>query len=210
MPDLGTVAVNAEGETVPTEADISGGVIADNSVQEIVTLEDEVSVEADVTIAPEDEGQVNGIVVYAAYKPLGDDSAQPLFFMLDSTGNILPWSENVADLVPFKHVKGKGKGLAKKKLHVPMYKGKFILPGMLQIFFGYSLDTGAVVTNEEPVDITIEDASAPAEEAPVVDDASGSTVPAEEIPIIDDASSSDDGSAASTEVPTTTEEPAAN
>ena len=177
LPDLeGAVAVNAEGEAVETNASFEGGIVDETgAAQDVVSLDDEVEVVGVINVdendpaleAVKDEatGQVGSvhIVVYAAYWGLdADENTAPLYFMLDTEGNVLPWvssdgagQPDVADLVAFKEDVE-----FNSTQKVPMYKGHFMLPGILHIQFGYRLQDGTVLTNAQPLDITITEAEA--------------------------------------------------
>jgi len=76
--------------------------------------------------------------------------------MLDGKGGIQLWDENPADLVTFKTLKE----LSKKAQKVTLYQGLFLLPGKLQVFFGYRITDKktketVLVTTANPVDLTI-------------------------------------------------------
>jgi len=156
---LGATAVNTDGETVVTEAEMTGGVTAaDGAVVEAVSLEEEVNVAGEIAVDQNDAGNIEDVFVYASYLPLDGSISEPLFFMLGKGGVILAWTGEPTDLVGFQKVKNKGKGL-KKPLKVNMYKGKFMLPGILKITFGYRLDDGTTVESQQPMGITIDDSA---------------------------------------------------
>jgi hypothetical protein len=161
------------------DAQVDGGVTtSDGTVTDTVTVADDVEVNGDITVAPEHTGQIADVFVYASYLPLDGSLKAPLYFMLDENGGIRMWNRDPAGLVAFQKVKGKGKGLNKKnRLHVPMHKGRFAFTGILQVSFGYRLDDGGMVSNAQPVALTIEQA-APAVTTEIATSSSTDSAPA--------------------------------
>jgi hypothetical protein len=154
--ELGATAVNAEGELVETEAVVTGGITnADGTLTDSISLADDVDVGGEIALDPNDVGNIDDVFVYASYVPVETPDAEPLYFMLGEGGVILVWDQTPENLASFQKVKNKGKDNKKKPLKVEMYKGKFILPGILKITFGYRLEDGSMVSNDKPVEVTI-------------------------------------------------------
>ncbi|OQW92586.1 MAG: hypothetical protein BWK78_01255 [Thiotrichaceae bacterium IS1] len=93
--------------------------------------------------------QLVDIVVYALY-PQYPTSETDTWFMLDRAGGVLVWDGNPANVVAFKPQVP----LTSPHL-VTMYKGQFVLPGHLLVYFGYRLPDGTLVNSNNPIDITI-------------------------------------------------------
>ncbi len=92
---------------------------------------------------------------------------------------------------------------------IPMYSGKFVLPGQLSIYFGYRLVDGTVVTNEQPMEVSITE---PAEEVPVATETVSDMPAADEVvPTAETTVSEETAADSATEVPaeSVTEVPAA-
>jgi hypothetical protein len=186
LAELGeATATDATGAPVITEADFNGSVLdATGEVQTEVTLDDDVTVAGEMTIdeadpalaeVKDETGAVKpvNLVIFAEYFPLGaDENTQPIYFMMGEGGIILPWltpegedAPHIADLVPYK------KGLKfKPHFKTSLYSGYFILPGRLNVHFGMQLANGVVLTNGEPIDITINEGAISNDEA-VIDEA---------------------------------------
>ncbi len=152
LPALGPCnVVNITGETIDTKALCAGGVSIDGGDYEstaVINLVDKAEVSAEITIDPTHQGQTAEIFVYAATTlPASQDE---LYFMLAEGMSILPWDKDFAGLVSIQQE------TLKDILSIPLYSGTFILPGNLKIFFGYRLADGTLVSNAEPLEITIE------------------------------------------------------
>ncbi len=156
LPNLGGgQAVDKNGQPLLTQTTFAGGIAiaeGEGNFHQVLTvrLTNEVNIQGSVTVTPAHQNQVADILVFAAYKPLlASLDSPPLYFMLDSTGNILPWNEVPATLVPFQQV------TLNAVTEVKMYQGLFIATGSLKVSFGYRLPDGVVVTNSKTIDITI-------------------------------------------------------
>ena len=154
LPSLGSAqAIDKQGQFISVETTFAGGI----SVQEgigafhrllTVRLSNKVKIQGSMTVDPDHVNQQGEIVVYAAYRPIRSHAA-PLYFMLNQAGEILPWDEQVAHLTAFQPT-------TLKAVHpLTMYQGYFIAPGSLNVYFGYRLSDGTVVTNSQTIDITI-------------------------------------------------------
>lgn len=154
LPPLGPAqAFDQEGEFLSVETSFAGGISIPEGIAAFhrlltVRLSTVVKVQGSMTIDPLHVGQTVEILVYAAYQTLGGYSSKR-YFMLNQTGEILPWDEQVAHLIAFKSV------TLTAVQAVLMYQGHFIAPGSLNVYFGYRLSDGTVVTNSQTIDITI-------------------------------------------------------
>jgi hypothetical protein len=152
LPGLGAVVIDAAGNAFEGVVDSGGGIAVDGGVfQQYVTqdLSASVEVRGSLCVVPEHDGQEAELVVYAAYKPLDALDSKPLYYMLDEQGNVLSWDEDNSHLVAFGHVK---LGMVQE---VSMYRGRFIAPGSLAIYFGYRLSDGTVVVNAQSINVAI-------------------------------------------------------
>jgi len=150
LPELGAAMAGKEGEEMLINASIAGGLSVGGFFTEEVSLEDEVSVRGLIVVDPAHVGQLADVVVFAAYMPLDYSLSKPVYFMLDENLGIYVWDENPASLVPFMKVAADA-----SEISVNMYQGQFILPGILNIHFGYRLQDGTLVTNGETIDVYI-------------------------------------------------------
>jgi hypothetical protein len=99
--------------------------------------------------------QLADLVVVAGYKPPPPDDAIEVFFMMNSLGQIQDWNLDIATLVAFRH----SVTLSTNQI-INLYRGNFIAPGTLRVYFGYrlieGLSSGLVVFNaNQTIDISI-------------------------------------------------------
>ncbi len=162
-PTLSMTALNAKGETIETVTKVTGGISVNKSpLQQTATLNmsDAVEIRGTITVDPKHAGKKAELVVYANYKPLtASDSEPPIFYMLSDNGTVQLWDGERTQLATFKTIKK----LPKKAQRVIIYKGQLLLPGKLQVFFGYRIkDPGKefdnlLVTNALPIELIIND-----------------------------------------------------
>ncbi|BAP54903.1 receptor protein kinase-like protein [Thioploca ingrica] len=154
LPPLRATATNAQGEPMMTAAIFSGGISVNQGAFEspaTLTITDLVDILGQIQVDPLDLGQAAEAVVYVSYKPLAAKfSEPPVHFMLNEKGDILPWDEDIRNLVAFQAV-----AQLVPYLEVPMYQGPLPATGHLKISFGYRLTEGTVVHNLEPIEVTI-------------------------------------------------------
>ncbi|NJO14636.1 MAG: choice-of-anchor D domain-containing protein [Thioploca sp.] len=155
LPPLRATATNAQGESMMTAAIISGGISVNQGAfesQATLTIADLVDILGQIQVDPLDIGQTAEVVVYVSYKPLVAPFSEPaVYFMLNEKGDILPWDEDIKNLVAFQAVTQ-----LVPYLEVPMYQGPLPATGHLKISFGYRLtDEGIIVHNLEPIEVTI-------------------------------------------------------
>lgn len=146
------VAFDAQGNPFTTETMFAGGISVnggDYQTDVEQTLNDRVDITGQIKVDSNHVGQVADIFVIAETTlPFTDDV---LYFMLDEgLRAILLWDENPANLAAFiPNV------VLQSIQTVPMYQGYFIYPGTLKVQFGYRLQNGTVVMNEQGIAINI-------------------------------------------------------
>lgn len=159
LPSLGFCgAVNVDGLPVNTTAICNGGISVKGTsfVQETtLKLIDPVLVQGVIKVDGNHIKQLADLVVVAGYKPPPPDDAVEVFFMMNSLGQIQDWDLDIATLVAFRH----SVTLTTTQI-VNMYRGNFIAPGTLRVYFGYRLvegpASGLVVFNaNQTIDIEI-------------------------------------------------------
>lgn len=150
LPSLGFCgAVNTNGLPVKTTAICNGGISVKGLAFEqeaTLNLIDPVLVQGTIKVDANHLEQLADLVVVAGYKPPPPDDAIEIFLMLNSLGQIQDWDLNIASLVAFRH----SVTLPTTQI-VNMYRGNFIAPGTLRVYFGYRLlegpASGTVVFN---------------------------------------------------------------
>ena len=151
---LDVFAINAQGEIVNTDAQFAGGISSNSSdfqLQVTQTLSDLVDIRGRILIDSLHVGQpIDICVVVGVQSPFNGMGNVPIYFMLDDTGNVLPWDGDIANLVTFKTVKS-----ATQRVEVPIYNGQFVAPGILNIYFGYRSAEGLVIYSPENMEVII-------------------------------------------------------
>ncbi|EDN71508.1 conserved hypothetical protein, secreted [Beggiatoa sp. PS] len=159
LPNLGPAqATDVNNQPIESATTFTGGFainegsfLSDGNM----TAENSANIVGDIAVDPSHVGQVADIVVYVNFATL-DDPANPILLMLGENGAILPWNNDLADLMPF--ISQVTLGTTQR---VEIYNN--LLPeGNVQISFGYLLDDALVVTQQQ-IDITIESLPAPIE-----------------------------------------------
>lgn len=126
---------------------INGG---DRQQSATLNLSDSVEVSGNIIVEPAHIGQSVDLFVYA--ETTIPDMSDTLYFMLKSEPDleILDWDQNPATLVAFQ-----SNVTLTAEHFVAIYKGHFIYPGTLKVYFGYRLTDGTLFKNEQPIDIVI-------------------------------------------------------
>jgi PKD repeat protein len=159
----GNVAVNDNGgeyfsfkamSSLPALGNGFAGGIAVNSgayqQRVIQNLADTVEVTGEITVAPTDIGKVADIFIYAAaHFPW--DANNTYYYTVGEGYSVSPWDQDPYKLVPF--IPNVTLGVSH---HVSMWKGTFPVTGTLDIFFGYRLPNGILVSNKQPIEATIQ------------------------------------------------------
>ncbi|EDN67742.1 hypothetical protein BGP_3095 [Beggiatoa sp. PS] len=155
LPMLGSaLATDEQGESVQRDAYFAGGLtFLGGPFGQAVThqLIDEVNIDGRILVSSEHIGQLADIFVYVAYKPLDAVDGEPVYVMLDRTGNIYPWEKgDVEGLISFAN-----RSTLNSIIDVPIYSGQIPVTGIVNISFGYRLSTGKIVYNLNTIDVTI-------------------------------------------------------
>ncbi len=152
LPPLGqSEAIDTTGSHLPVTTVFKGGISVNKQPYEMKAtqaLTDEVDVMGEILVDSEHVGQSADIFVYAETTLAG--FPEVMYFMLGDSLSILPWDQQPMSLVAFI-----GNVTLGNIQTVPMYSGYFLYSGTLKVHFGYRLLDGTVVSNVEPIDITI-------------------------------------------------------
>lgn len=150
---LDVVAFNAQGEMVSTDALFTGGISSNDDTFKLSVTQnraDWVDIRGQLLVdSQHTEQQIEISVVVVVKTSLAVESAS-LYFMLDETGNILPWDGNIANLATFQTIQS-----APKQVEIPIYEGPFEAPGILDIYFGYRSVDGTVIYSPESLKVII-------------------------------------------------------
>ncbi|BAP54574.1 hypothetical protein THII_0277 [Thioploca ingrica] len=152
LPELGTQGIDIEGRPVKTTATFSGGF----SIKEElfrgdgnINVANPVKIRGEIKVDPNHLGKMADFVVYVHYSTL-DAPNNIISLMLAEDGRILPWNSEVTSLVPFVKL------IPLQANHsLEIYNG--LLPeSQVQVYFGYLLEDGTLITNQLPIDIVAE------------------------------------------------------
>ena len=153
LPQLGTIATDSQGQTVVTSAQLAGGASATSETfqQELtVNSSEPVNIRATLCVAPQQVGQLAGLIVYANYTATDSPSSQPTLYRLDTNNQVLPWDGNFASLLAFKE------DILEPIQTVEIYQGKLAAPaGVVEIHLGYRLEDGTVTVSDKAIKIAI-------------------------------------------------------
>jgi hypothetical protein len=154
LPSLGVTAINATSQVIETQCQCTGGVALnggsfESTVQ--VRLTDTVEIRGTVCVDPKHIGQLADVVVYFDYQPLNAATEEKQHYMLDADGEVLPWDGDPAHLVAFQQLT-----LATVQ-EILLYQGQLATTGKLELFFGYRLMDGTLVSNDQAIELTITD-----------------------------------------------------
>jgi hypothetical protein len=155
LPALGTQAVNLDGQPAATETTFAGGFSVDNTTFQsdgTIAAQQPVTIKGTITVDPKQVGQTADLIVYLNYgrldQPLSPETSTLL--MLGMGFNIQPWNSDVTSLIPFvKQVQ------LQATQAVDIYNGP-LSDSRVQIFFGYMLEDGTLVTNKVPISVAVE------------------------------------------------------
>jgi hypothetical protein len=142
-----------QGKPLDTLTQISGGIAVNTGAfQQQVTqkLTDSVTVKGQLCPDPEHVGQAAELIVYAEYRPLNSLESKSHYYMLDDQDQVLPWNDDLANLVTFRKV------VLKATQAVSIYQGQFPAAGLLNIYFGYRLPTSGLLSlNRDAITVEI-------------------------------------------------------
>jgi len=93
-------------------------------------------------------GQLADLVVYFTYQATPLEKGTTL--MLGPQGEILAWDGQADSLVVFREQ-------VELTSQVNIYQGKLLVPGIVNIYLGYRLPTGEVVSHQKPMILTVTD-----------------------------------------------------
>jgi Cysteine-rich secretory protein family len=151
LPSLGSATVvNSTAGEINTA--FSGGIAVNHGIfQEQATFHstDSVEIRGEMAVESQHIGQSADIVVVVIYQfPQFFDSI-PIFFMLNTASQAIPWDMNMATLIPFQP-----EVTLAAKQPISIYQGQ--LPaGNLSFYWGYRLKDGTLVYNSKPLAATI-------------------------------------------------------
>ncbi len=150
---LPSLTVQPTGQLTNTASVFYGGIAINNQSpqpQATLNLSDNVAVSGKIAVNAADVGKTADIFVYAEATLPNVDGV--FYYMLENGLSIKLWDNQPTNLMAFK-----ANEVLTEIYPVSMYEGKFILPGTLKIYFGYRLPDGTLVSNEQPIDVTIND-----------------------------------------------------
>jgi len=160
LPKLkGLTAIDKQGNRVSTWARLQGGARMENEgsrkkpYQNKLTLKrnpsKNVSIVGNVLTDVRHIGLGADILVVAAYTPPG--ATLPSFYMLDNKRRPLPWDGALSSLVAFQ-----SRTALAPVVSVPIWNNPVDIVGELQIYFGYRLNEGLIVSSQdEVIEITL-------------------------------------------------------
>lgn len=156
LPTLGTAsAYNAQGKPVETHSKFSGG-IAVNRQERIFNIKAKiqplsstvVNIKGNITVDPLHLGQTAELILYVSYQRTLKDKF--IYFMVDCRGKLLPWDEDPETLVAFQE----GVTLD-QEMTVSLYKGILTTEGRVNIYFGYRLADGTMITSSRAMELNV-------------------------------------------------------
>ncbi len=154
LPSLGLAHLTTvQGERLAFDTSFVGGISVNGmTYQKLVelNLSDTVKIDGNIKVSPTHLDQLAEIVVYAGLLPSFTTSTDEQFYMLGNGGKILAWDQNPTHLMAFQ-----SNVTLITNQQVSLYSGTFYLPGTLQIFFGYRLSDGTLVTSSESINAVI-------------------------------------------------------
>jgi hypothetical protein len=145
-------ATDALGNPVTTGAQIEGSISVNGQLpvtQATQKVTDTVVIKGNINADPTDVGQPVDVFVYVVVTfPWSGDMAY--YYMLGPGGTILVWDQNPANLAAFMTFPQLG-----FQQEILMYSG--VLPSLstLDVFFGYRLANGTVITNSQSIYVTM-------------------------------------------------------
>jgi predicted secreted protein len=154
LPSLGDgVATDAKGKTVTTTAKLAGGVSVNDAktfgaTAAATAFTDRLNIQGNITVDAKHIKQTADLVVSLTYQAIATD--QPVYLMLDSKGNYLPWNQQPASLVAFRT----GVSLSAEQ-PVEIYQGVLLATGLVKITFGYRLADGTLVQSPKEIELTL-------------------------------------------------------
>jgi len=143
LPDLGPADIG--------NSQFLGGISANGGPyqqQAEVSLADTVEVRGQIEVQPAHVGEIVDIFVYAAATFPEVDGL--FYYMLGEPLAILAWNQDPDQLVAFI-----SDVILDETQDVLMYSGHFLLPGTLEVYFGYIRADGSVISSTQSIDVVI-------------------------------------------------------
>lgn len=156
LPTLGTQAVNLDGQPIATETIFTGGFSVDTTTFQsdgTIASQQPVTIKGTLAVDPNHVGQTADLIVYVNYggldQPLSPETS--LLLMLGGMGlEIQLWNSDVTSLIPFVQ-----QVQLQATQPVEIYDGP-LTDCRVQVFFGYLLADGTLVTNKMPISVAVE------------------------------------------------------
>lgn len=149
--ELGAQGVDFDGRPVGVTTTFSGGFLTEEGFfrgDGNVNATSPVNITGQINVDPSHIGQLADLVVYVYYSTLEDPTS--ILLMLADGGTVMPWNSDITSLIPFV------KQVQLQATHsLEIYNGP--LPeSKIQVYFGYLLADGTLVTNKLPIEIIVE------------------------------------------------------
>lgn len=158
LPALGLgLATNVTGETLTeVQANFAGGISLDTETfvqtTEIQATTDIVDIRGTIQVDATHIESRADIFVFVTYSV--SPESEPVHLMLDKDRNILPWDENMANLVAFQE----DVELTTEQ-RLEMYQGVLLNTGVIVVNYGYRLENGTVVYSADSINLTVNEAN---------------------------------------------------
>ncbi|GEM_PF-2291120 len=143
--------MDALGNPVTTTSEFFGGISVNDSTyqpQVVENLSDNVEIVGKIIVDPKHVGQPAEMVVYAVYQPSAV-ATEKYFYMVHDLYWVSLWQGNLAGLMALQRVT-----LAPEQW-LFLYRGRLKVPGVLDLFWGYRLADGTLVTNSQGLRVMI-------------------------------------------------------
>ncbi|NJO14639.1 MAG: CAP domain-containing protein [Thioploca sp.] len=151
LPSLGSATV-VNSTTPAINTNFSGGIAVNHGIfQEQVASHstDSVEIRGEIAVESQHVEQSANIIVVVIYQFPSLFDSIPLFFMINTASQVIPWDMNMATLIPFQ-----SEVTLAAKQPVLIYQGQ--LPaGNLSFYWGYQLKDGTLVYNSKPIMATV-------------------------------------------------------
>ena len=147
LPSLGpAIVVNSSTPEINTT--FSGGISVNQGIfqaQATSHSTDSVTIRGEIAVESQHVEQSANIIVVVIYQFPSFFDSVPLFFMLNTVSQAIPWDMNMATLIPFQ-----SEVTLAAKQSVLIYQGQ--LPaGNLSFYWGYQLENGTLAYNSKPL-----------------------------------------------------------
>jgi len=150
--ELGTQGINFEGQSIDTTTTFTGGFVTEDGLLRgdgSVQAGRPVKVVGQINVDSNHQGQLADLVVYVYYATL-EDPKKVIPLVLAADGSVSLWNSDVTSLTPFV------KSVQLQPNHSLDLYNQPLLEGTVQVYFGYLLEDGTLITNRLPIEIAIE------------------------------------------------------